>query len=53
MATSTITIQIRVAWWVRWYLATCLVFASLHGLRPNGEKIVRTVVRHGIRTKVI
>lgn len=53
MATSTIIIQTRIAWWVRPYIMACVVFAMLHGLQPNADKIARFVARNGIRIKVL
>lgn len=53
MATSTIIIQTRIAWWVRPYIMACVVFALLHGLQTNADKIARFVARNGIRIKVL
>lgn len=53
MATDIVVLQVRTAWWVRPYIAACVVFAMLHGLHPNAPKIGRFVARHGIRIKVL
>lgn len=53
MATETVVLQVRVAWWVKPYIAACVVFAMLHGLQPNADKIARFVARHGMRIKVL
>lgn len=53
MATETVVIQVRTAWWVRPYITACVVFAMLHGLQPNTGKIACFVARHGIRIKVL
>jgi hypothetical protein len=53
MATETVVIQVRTAWWVRPYIGACVVFAMLHGLQPNTDKIARFVARHGMRIKVL
>lgn len=53
MATETVAIQVRIAWWVWPYVAACVMFAMLHGLQPNADKIARFVARHGMRIKVL
>lgn len=53
MATETVVIQVRAACWVKPYIAACVVFAMLHGLQPNADKIARFVARHGMRIKVL
>lgn len=52
MATESVTVLIRTAWWVRPYIMTCVVFSVLHGMTVNADKISRFVARYGIRIKV-
>lgn len=51
MAQATITLTVKVAWWVIPYIRACAVFAVLFGVVPDGEKIVRTCMR-GIKLVV-
>ena len=53
MATETVVVQVRAAWWLKPYIAACVVFAMLHGLQPNADKIASFIARHGIRVKVL
>lgn len=46
----TITIKIKIAWWVRWYIAGVSLRALLTGLEPDFEKVARTV-RRGLRVR--
>lgn len=51
MAQCSITVRVKVAWWVIPYARAVAAFAALHGLRPDSEKVSRTVMR-GIRVKL-
>ncbi len=53
MATETVVVQVRAAWWVVPYMTACVVFAMLHGLQPNTDKIARFVARHGMRIRLV
>jgi hypothetical protein len=41
MAQITVKLSLRVAWWVRWYLAWVAVAARLTGAPPNIVKVER------------
>lgn len=43
MAQHTVKLSIRVAWWVRWYLAGVAVAARLTGAMPNMAKVERRI----------
>lgn len=51
MARVSLELTVRVAWWVRWYLAGVLLVARLAGLEPNWIKVLAAVER-GIRMDV-
>lgn len=46
MDTSKVTVEARLPWWARYYIASCSLFAVLTGATPDTDKIVRTVMRH-------
>ncbi len=46
---ASMTIKVRIAWWVRWYIAGVLA-AKLTGAEPDMEK-VGAVVRRGVEVK--
>lgn len=48
MAQATLTLTVKVAWWVRPYVRCVAVFASLFGMQPDVDKVLRTCMR-GIR----
>ena len=50
MATSTITITVHVAWWVRWYVASVALMSKLTGAEPDMEKVGRWIER-GVRVR--
>lgn len=45
MAQITVKLSIRVAWWVRWYLAGVAIAARLTGATPDMTKIERRIRR--------
>ena len=51
MITGPVTINLRVSvkWWVRHYVALVSLFATLHGMEPDHDKIGRFIARHGIK----
>ncbi|MFC5524019.1 hypothetical protein [Polaromonas jejuensis] len=53
MAEITIKVRVRIAWWVRWYIRACVLFAVMHGLRPDVDKIARFVVVHGVKLEFV
>ncbi|GGJ06446.1 hypothetical protein [Halopseudomonas pertucinogena] len=48
----TITLQVRVVWWLKWYMAGVILMCWLTGLDFDEVK-VRQYVRRGLRAKVI
>lgn len=51
MAQITVNLSIRVAWWVRWYLAGVAIAARLSGATPNMNKVERWI-RRGLSVHV-
>lgn len=45
MARGTISVEVRVAWWVRWYVAGVSLFCKLTGLEPDLAKVLATAER--------
>ena len=43
-----VTVRIRVAWWLRWYLAGVAVMAQCADLEPDQRK-VEAMVRRAVR----
>ncbi|MFC0260752.1 hypothetical protein CEY09_30980 [Achromobacter marplatensis] len=50
MAQITVHLTLKVAWWVRWYIAGVRLFADTVGLEPDPEQMARTIER-GLRVK--
>jgi len=54
MAQITVKLSLRVAWWVRWYLAGVAIAARLTGATPDMTKVERWIRRglsvHASRT---
>jgi len=48
---QTVTISIRVAWWLRWYLAGVALMCELTGCQPDYDR-VRCWVLRAIRLRV-
>lgn len=48
MASASITLTVRVAWWVRPYIRAVALFSRMTGLTPDVEKVSRTA-RRGLR----
>lgn len=42
------TVSVRVAWWVRWYVASVALTSRLTGMEPDMSKVMRWVER-GVR----
>lgn len=51
MKPVSITATLVFPWWWRGYVYTCGVFAALHGLDVDAEKVAATVMRH-VKMKV-
>lgn len=51
MAQRTVTISVRVAWWVRWYLSGVAFVAQITGTTPNAAKLTRWIGR-GLSVRV-
>ena len=52
METQTATIEITVAWWFRWYVATLMLVAVLMCMEPDPEKLARVLLR-AIRVRTV
>lgn len=52
MAKCVLTLKVRVAWWVRWYISACKLFAQLHQVQPDADKIAAFIVRYGVKVDV-
>ena len=50
MARATITLTVKVAWWVRPYLYSLVLMSRLTGLEPDLDK-VEAVVLKGLRVR--
>lgn len=42
---ASMTIKVRIAWWVRWYISGVALFAMLTGFEPDMEKIKAKVMK--------
>lgn len=47
---ASMTIKVRIAWWVRWYISGVALCSLLTGLEPYMEKVKATVMK-GVRIK--
>lgn len=45
MTRATVTIRIRVAWWLRAYLGSVALFSTLTDMVPDWDKVARMVER--------
>jgi hypothetical protein len=45
MATRTITLRVRIAWWLRWYLSGLQLACWTMGTEPDWDKVHHTVMR--------
>lgn len=45
MTTVTLTLHVRVAWWVKPYLQSVALFARITGTEPDWERVRSTVLR--------
>ncbi|WP_291785196.1 hypothetical protein [Luteibacter sp.] len=52
MKTRAITVEIAVAWWFRWYVATLTLVAALMSAEPDPEKLARVLLK-AIRVRVV
>lgn len=51
MSVATIAVEVRVAWWLRPYLAVLVFFCRLRGTLPDEERLSR-VIRCGLSARV-
>ena len=51
MTKNTLTLKVRVSWWIRYYLAGVSLCALLTGATPDFEKVHRVVMR-GIHIEI-
>jgi hypothetical protein len=47
---ASMTIKVRIAWWVRWYISGVALCSLLTGLEPDMEKVKATAMK-GVRIK--
>ena len=52
MAQVTVKLSLRVAWWVRWYLAGVALVAQLTGATPDWRTVEKWL-RRGVSVKAI
>ena len=45
---ASMTIKVRIAWWVRWYISGVALCSLLTGLEPDMEKVKAKVMK-GVR----
>lgn len=45
MATSTLTVEVSLAWWLRPYLAALFFFCLLMQTLPDEQKLARVIAR--------
>ena len=45
---ASMTIKVRIAWWVRWYISGVALRAFITGAQPDMEK-VKDKVMNGVR----
>jgi hypothetical protein len=45
MSTTSITVSIKLAWWVNPYLTGVRIMSELTGLEPDYDRVVATVLR--------
>lgn len=52
METQTSTIEITVAWWFSWYIATLMLVAALMCTEPDPEKLASVLLK-AIRVRAV
>ena len=45
---ASMTIKVRIAWWVRWYISGVALRAFITGAHPDMEKVKATAMK-GVR----
>lgn len=45
---ASMTIKVRIAWWVRWYISGVALCSLVTGLEPDMEKVKARVIK-GVR----
>lgn len=45
MATGTVTLQVKVSWWLTAYVTLLGLFCRLHGTEPDWQKLERVLER--------
>jgi hypothetical protein len=51
MAASSITVTVRISWWVNPYIGAVNAFAAMTGLTPDVDKVAATAIC-GVRMEV-
>ena len=52
METRSLAVEITVAWWFSWYVATLMLVAALMCMEPDPEKLARVLLR-AIRSRTV
>ena len=52
MVRSTLTLSVKVAWWVKPYINAVSMFSALTGLDPDLDKIAALVFR-GVKMEIV
>ena len=45
MTMASMTIKVRIAWWVRWYISSVALCAFLTGFQPDMDKVKAKVMK--------
>ncbi|SEG20693.1 hypothetical protein [Marinobacterium lutimaris] len=48
MAASKLVLEVRISWWLRWYIYGVIITARLTGLDPNWTK-VKAMIDRGVK----
>lgn len=51
MAASSITVTVKIAWWVNPYIGTVNAFAAMTGMTPDVDKVAATAML-GVRMEI-
>lgn len=39
MSAGRVVVQLRVRWWLKWYIRSVVLFAGMTGLEPNWDRV--------------
>lgn len=51
MARQVVTVSLRIAWWLRWYVLGVALMCRMTGCAPNVERVAHWV-RRSIRMRI-